>query len=131
MMLLTHGAFWLNVVVGNANPFDIGQLGAYLANFSLLHCVLLAMAAAECVWMLRRRCWSPWALYAIASSVARPGGNVTKRCGSPKLCTISRFSLRRAATPRLGAAAPPAPSPSPRRAHPAPPCACDKCVPCR
>ena len=73
LMLLTHGAFWLNVVVGNANPFDIGQLAAYLANFSLLHCVLLAMAAAEGVWMLRRRCWSPWGLYALASSVATLG----------------------------------------------------------
>ena len=73
LMLLTHGAFWLNVVVGNANPFDIGQLAAYLANFSLLHCVLLAMAAAEGVWMLRRRCWSPWGLYALASSIATLG----------------------------------------------------------
>jgi len=36
----------------------------------VLHCVLLAMAAAECVWMLRRRCWSPWALYAVCASLA-------------------------------------------------------------
>lgn len=73
LMQLTNGAFWLNVVAGNANPFDAGQLGAYLANFSLLHCVLLAMAAAECVWMLRRRCWSPWALYAVAAGLATLG----------------------------------------------------------
>ena len=26
LMVLTHGAFWLNVVAGNANPFDMGQL---------------------------------------------------------------------------------------------------------
>jgi hypothetical protein len=70
LMALTQGAFWLNVVAGNANPFDVGQLGAYLTNFSVLHCVLLAMAAAECAWMLRRRCWSPWALYALTASVA-------------------------------------------------------------
>jgi hypothetical protein len=73
LMLLTRGAFWLNVVVGNANPFDAAQLGAYLANFSMVHCVLLAMAAAECAWLLRHRCWSPWALYAIASGLAALG----------------------------------------------------------
>src|SRR5450631_879922 len=55
LMALTHGAFWLNVVSANTNPFDLGQLQAYLTNFSVLHCVLLAMAAAECAWMLRRR----------------------------------------------------------------------------
>src|SRR6266851_3288348 len=63
LMALTHGAFWLNVVAGNANPFDFEQLWAYVANFSVVHCVVLAMAAAECVWMLRRRAWSPWALF--------------------------------------------------------------------
>jgi hypothetical protein len=31
------------------------------------------MAAAECVWMLRRRAWSPWAIYAITSSLAALG----------------------------------------------------------
>src|SRR5438874_3831358 len=65
LMVLTHGAFWLNVVAGNANPFDGGQLSAYLSNFSVLHCVLLAMAAAECVSMLLRRVWSAWGLYAV------------------------------------------------------------------
>jgi hypothetical protein len=70
LMALTHGAFWLDVVSGNTNPFDLEQLQAYLTNFTVLHCVLLAMAAAECVWMLRRRIWSPWALYAVSASVA-------------------------------------------------------------
>src|SRR4029077_6893998 len=70
LMALTQGAFWLNVVAGNANPFDLGQLQSYLTNFSVLHCVLLAMAAAECAWMLRRRDWSPWALYAITAGLA-------------------------------------------------------------
>jgi hypothetical protein len=73
LMALTHGAFWLNVVAGNSNPFDAAQLVAYLTNFSVLHCVLLAMAGAECVSMLRRRTWSPWALYAIAASLAALG----------------------------------------------------------
>ncbi|HLZ27869.1 MAG TPA: hypothetical protein VKV73_11170 [Chloroflexota bacterium] len=70
LIALTHGTFWLNVVAGNANPFDLGQLEAYLTNFSMLHCVLLALAAAECIWMLRRRYWSPWALYALTASLA-------------------------------------------------------------
>jgi hypothetical protein len=73
LMALTNGAFWLNVVAGNANPFDLEQLWAYVANFSVVHCVVLAMAAAECVWMLRRRAWSPWALYGLTSSVAALG----------------------------------------------------------
>jgi hypothetical protein len=73
LMALTHGAFWLNVVAGNTNPFDLDQLGSYLANFTLLHCVLLALAAAEGVWLLRHRSWSPWALYAVTASVAALG----------------------------------------------------------
>ncbi|HEX8969607.1 MAG TPA: hypothetical protein VF937_17115, partial [Chloroflexota bacterium] len=73
LMVLTHGSFWLNVVAGNANPFDVNQLATYLANFGVLHCVLLAMAAAECLWLLRRRRWSPWALYLLAAGVATLG----------------------------------------------------------
>ena len=73
LMLLTHGAFWLNVVVGNANPFDAWQLTSYLANFTLVHCVLLAMAAAVCARMLLRRTWSPWPLYAITACLATLG----------------------------------------------------------
>ena len=73
LVVATHGAFWLNVVAGNANPFDFDQLYAYLSNFSVLHCVLVAMALAECIWMLRQRSWSPWALYAVAATVAALG----------------------------------------------------------
>jgi hypothetical protein len=72
-LLATHGTFWLNVVAGNANPFDLGQLKTYIMNFSLLHCVLLVLAGAECVRLLRARTWSPWALYWIASSIAALG----------------------------------------------------------
>jgi hypothetical protein len=61
------------VVVGNANPFDLAQLDAYLSNFSVLHCVLLVTAAAQAVWLLRRRRWSPWLCYAITSAVAALG----------------------------------------------------------
>jgi hypothetical protein len=73
MMLLTHGAFWVNVVAGNANPFDASQLAAYLSNFSVLHCVLLVTAAAQGVWMVRHRVWSAWLLYAITSGIAALG----------------------------------------------------------
>jgi hypothetical protein len=73
LMVLTGGAFWLNVVTGNTNPFDLYQLVMYLANFSAVHCVLLAMAVAECVWLVRRRVWSPWALYALAAGTAAFG----------------------------------------------------------
>ena len=73
LILLTGGTFWLNVVLGNANPFDVYQLTTYLANFTVVHCVLLAMAAAECARMLLRHQWSPWPLYAIAAGVATLG----------------------------------------------------------
>ena len=73
LMALTQGTFWLNVVAGNANPFDPDQLVAYLTNFSALHCVLVAMAFAEIVWMVRRHNWSPWALYGVAASLATLG----------------------------------------------------------
>jgi hypothetical protein len=73
LMALTGGAFWLNVVAGNANPFDFDQLREYLANFSVLHCVLVALAVVQATTMLLRRQWSPWALYAIASAVSALG----------------------------------------------------------
>jgi hypothetical protein len=73
LMLVTHGAFWLNVVAGNANPFDLDQLVTYVTNFSVLHCVLVAMAFAEVVWMVRRRSRSPWALYGVAAGLAALG----------------------------------------------------------
>jgi hypothetical protein len=61
------------VVAGNANPLDLHQLADYLSNFSVLHCVLLALAAAECLSLLLKRDWSPWACYAIASGLAALG----------------------------------------------------------
>jgi 4-amino-4-deoxy-L-arabinose transferase-like glycosyltransferase len=73
LMTLSGGAFWLNVVAGNANPFDLHQLGDYLSNFSVLHCVLLALAIFQCASLLLRRQWSPWALYAIAAGISALG----------------------------------------------------------
>jgi hypothetical protein len=67
---VSGGAFWLNVVAGNANPMDTGQLIGYLTNFAMLHCVLLAMAAAE-AWRLGRG--SPWSLYLVCASLATLG----------------------------------------------------------
>lgn len=69
----TRGAFWLNVVTGNANPFDMAQLGAYVSNFSVVHCVLLALALAEAVRLVRQRRWSPWPLYLASAGVAALG----------------------------------------------------------
>jgi hypothetical protein len=71
--VVTGGAFWLNVVSGNANPFDVQQLIGYLTNFGLLHCVLLATAAAEFVRGLRRGALSPWMLYFVTASIAALG----------------------------------------------------------
>jgi hypothetical protein len=67
LVVVTGGAFWLNVVAGNANPMDGQQLSGYLLNFALLHCVLLAMAVAEA---LRVRINSPWPLYFVTASLA-------------------------------------------------------------
>lgn len=70
---LTGGAFWLNVVAGNANPFEAGQLLAYLANFTLLHWLIAALAGWEIMRAVRRREWSPWVVYGMASFVAALG----------------------------------------------------------
>ncbi|MBV9168852.1 MAG: hypothetical protein JOZ81_02050 [Chloroflexi bacterium] len=67
---LTGGAFWVNVVAGNENPFDSAQLTAYMTNFSLLHCVLLVLAIAEAGWLVRRKQWSPWVLYLVTAGAA-------------------------------------------------------------
>jgi hypothetical protein len=73
MMIWTRGAFWLNVVAGNANPFDPWQLWTYVSNFSVLHCVLLALAAVEAIRAIRRQRWSPWVLYLVTSGIATLG----------------------------------------------------------
>jgi hypothetical protein len=63
LVAATGGAFWLNVVVANNNPFELEQLAKYLANFGLLHVVLLALAGAEWWSAVQRRTLSPWVLY--------------------------------------------------------------------
>jgi hypothetical protein len=51
------GAFWLNVVVGNVNPFDTTQAIDYYLNFLQLHLVMVALAGWEVVRSLRERRW--------------------------------------------------------------------------
>lgn len=67
------GAFWLNVVTANVNPFDPGQLWGYYRNFLEVHPVLLALATAELVRAVAIRAWSPWVLYLPASLVLALG----------------------------------------------------------
>ncbi|MDQ3808966.1 MAG: hypothetical protein M3336_01615 [Chloroflexota bacterium] len=73
LLLATGGAFWLNSVSGNANPVDTQQLAFYLTNFGLLHCVLLAMAAAELLRGLRLRAVSAWMVYLLTAGLASLG----------------------------------------------------------
>ncbi len=63
LVAATRGAFWLNVVAGNANPFDFGQLAFYFASFSALHVAVLALAALELALQVRERRLSPWSIY--------------------------------------------------------------------
>ena len=65
----TGGAFWLNVVAGNVNPFDLEQLVSYQANFLALHCVLLLLAVVEARRLIGARTWSPWLFYLPVAAV--------------------------------------------------------------
>jgi hypothetical protein len=62
LTLATHGAFWLNVVEANANPFDLAELGKYAVNFCAIHAVGLVVAGREAWKRAQRRAWSPWAI---------------------------------------------------------------------
>ncbi len=63
LALATGGAFWLNVVAANANPFDLGQAAWYLRNFTALHAAVLALAVVESLFLARGSAWSPWLFY--------------------------------------------------------------------
>ena len=52
---LSNGAFWLNVVVGNVNPFDPRQAIDYYLNFLQLHLIVVALAGWEVVRAVRAR----------------------------------------------------------------------------
>jgi hypothetical protein len=59
----TGGAFWLNVIAANNNPFEFEQLVKYVANFTALHLLLLVLAAREWWEAIQRRAISPWIFY--------------------------------------------------------------------
>jgi hypothetical protein len=69
LSLATGGAFWLNVVAGNANPFDTRQLLEYAANFTAVHPLVLILAASEMSAAWRARRWAPWPIYWVAAAV--------------------------------------------------------------
>ena len=61
------GAFWLNVVVGNVNPFDPKQALDYYRNFLELHLVLVLLAGWQVVRGIRGRTVGPFELYWLVS----------------------------------------------------------------
>jgi hypothetical protein len=64
----THdGAFWLNVVVGNVNPFDPRQAIDYYRNFLELHLVMMALAGWQVVRAVWTRAIGPFELYWVSS----------------------------------------------------------------
>jgi len=60
---LHGGQFWINVVIGNVNPFDTRQLVDYYRNFLQTHLVVVAMAALEVVRAARERRLGPLEIY--------------------------------------------------------------------
>ena len=73
-----RGAFWLNVVVGNVNPFDTKQAIDYYRNFLELHFVIVALAGWQLIRSVRAREVGPFELYwifslALAVSVGKWG----------------------------------------------------------
>ncbi len=61
------GAFWLNVVVGNVNPFDPYQALVYYQNFLKLHLIVVALAAWQMLHQVRARSIGPFELYWVFS----------------------------------------------------------------
>ena len=65
---LAHGGqFWINVVVGNVNPFSVGQALAYSRNFLELHAVLVGLAGWQAWRAFRPGRWGPFELYWLAA----------------------------------------------------------------
>ncbi len=59
----SQGAFWLNVVVGNVNPFDPHQALLYYQNFLQIHLLVIALAAWQVLQQVRARQIGPFELY--------------------------------------------------------------------
>jgi hypothetical protein len=65
----SEGAFWLNVVVGNVNPFDAHQALVYYENFLQIHLPVVALAAWKVLHQARSRQVGPVELYWLFSLV--------------------------------------------------------------
>jgi hypothetical protein len=61
------GAFWLNAVVGNVNPFDPKQALEYYRNFLEIHLVLVGLAGWQVVRAARARRVGPFEIYWLLS----------------------------------------------------------------
>lgn len=70
------GHFWSNVVVGNANPWDLGQALGYYLNFAKLHLVILVLAVVQ-TWRELGGC--------ARGALGRAGGRSTFQAGAPGL----------------------------------------------
>lgn len=57
------GQFWVNVVVGNVNPFDARQAADYYRNFLEIHLVVVALAGWQVWRAVRARRLGPFELY--------------------------------------------------------------------
>jgi hypothetical protein len=57
------GAFWLNVVVGNVNPFDTKQALDYYRNFLELHLIIVGLAGWQVVAAIRSRTVGAFEIY--------------------------------------------------------------------
>jgi hypothetical protein len=66
---VTGGAFWLNVVVGNVNPFDAQQATSYYQNFLQIHFVVVGLAGWQVYRQVRARQFGPFELYWLTSLV--------------------------------------------------------------
>ena len=64
---LHNGAFWLNVVVGNVNPFDPKQALDYYRNFLEIHLVMVGLAGWQTVRAVRARSVGPFEVYWLLS----------------------------------------------------------------
>lgn len=64
-----QGAFWLNVVVGNVNPFDPLQALSYFRNFLEVHLAVVVLAGWQVAQAIRSRTIGPFELYWLLSLV--------------------------------------------------------------
>jgi 4-amino-4-deoxy-L-arabinose transferase-like glycosyltransferase len=61
--LRAGGQFFVNIVVGNVNPWTLGQTIDYFRNFLEIHAILVGLAAWRAWRAWRERAWGPFELY--------------------------------------------------------------------